>query len=101
MEILVQTPVQTILFFILYGITGVVSLIVALYLLLCPVNAIAPGVTPPVRLRRWTAAFFTVATLTHVWWLLFYIFFEQKVAKHYTFLHFPCILFIYRGLCDV
>ena len=74
METLVQTSIQLILFFVLYGVTGVVPLLAALYLLLCPVNAIAPGVTPPVRLRRWTAAFFGVTTLAHVWWLLFYIF---------------------------
>ena len=71
MEILVQTPVQAILFFILYGITGVVPLIAALYLLLRRGNAFSPGVTPPVRLRRWTAAFFAVSALAHVWWLLF------------------------------
>ena len=74
MEILGQTPVQSILFFTLFGVTGVVPFLAALYLLLCPVNAIAPGVTPPVRLRRWTAAFFAFSALTHVWWLLFYIY---------------------------
>ena len=74
MEILGQTPVQSILFFILYGISGVVPLLAALYLLLRRGNAFAPGVTSPVRLRRWTAAFFGVATLAHVWWLVFYCF---------------------------
>ena len=74
METLVQTPVQSILFFTLFGVTGVVPLLAALYLLLRPVNAIAPGTTPPVRLRRWTAAFFAFSALTHVWWLLFMIF---------------------------
>ena len=69
-----QIPVQQTLFWILYGITGVVPLLAALYLLLRRANAIAPGVTPPVRLRRWTAVFFAVAALAHVWWLLFYIF---------------------------
>jgi AraC-like DNA-binding protein len=64
---------ELILFFILYGITGVVPLIAALYLLLRRANAIAPGVTPPLRLRRWTASFFAVSTLAHVWWILFYI----------------------------
>ena len=72
MEILSQTPIQSILFFTLYGISGVVPLLAALYLLLQRANAIAPGVTPPVRLRRWTAAFFGVTTLAHVWWLAFY-----------------------------
>jgi len=55
MEIVGQTPVQSILFFILYGVTGVVPLIAPLYLLLRRANAIAPGNTPPVRLRRWAA----------------------------------------------
>ena len=66
-------PAETILFFTFYGITGVVPLMAAVYLLLRRSNAIAPGVTPPLRLRRWTAAFFAVVTLAHVWWLLFYI----------------------------
>ena len=74
MNILGLTSIQLILFFILYGITGVVPLIAALYLLLRRGNAFAPDVTPPMRLRRWTAAFFAFASLTHVWWLQFYIF---------------------------
>jgi len=64
---------QAILFFILYGVTGVVSLLAALYLWLYRGNAIASGVTPPVRLRRWAACFFSVSVLDHVWWLLFCI----------------------------
>ena len=36
------------------------------YLLFRRANAIAPDVTPPVRLRRWTAAFFAVLVLNHV-----------------------------------
>ena len=63
-----------ILFFILYGITGVVPLLAAIYLLLRRGNAFAPDVTPPLRLRRWAAAFFAVSALGHVWWYLFYIF---------------------------
>ena len=69
-----ELSTKAMLFFVLYGVTGVVPLLAAIYLLLCPVNAIAPGVTPPERLRRWAAAFFGVATLAHVWWLAFYIF---------------------------
>ena len=74
MEILGQTPVQSILFFILYGISGVVPLLAALYLLLRPYNTFSAGIKPPVRLRRWTAAFFAFTTLSHLWWLLFIIF---------------------------
>ena len=69
-----QLSAETILFYILYGITGVVPLIAALYLLLRRGNAIAPGVTPPVRLRRWAASFFAVLALAHVWWLLLFIY---------------------------
>ena len=74
MEILGQTPVQTILFIVFYTITGVVPLLAALYLLLRRGNAFAPDTMPPLRLRRWTAAFFAVTALAHVWWLLFYIY---------------------------
>ena len=74
MEILGQTPVHSILFFTLYGISGVVPLLAALYLLLRPYNTFSAGIKPPVRLRRWTAAFFAFSALTHVWWLLFIIF---------------------------
>ena len=66
-------PTEILLFFVFYGVTGVVPLMAAIYLLLRRSNAIAPGVTPPLQLRRWTAAFFAVVTLAHVWWLLFYI----------------------------
>ena len=69
-----HTSAELILFFILYGITGAVPLLAAVYLLLRRGNAFAPGVTPPVRLRRWAAAFFTVGFLGHVWWYLFYIY---------------------------
>ena len=86
METLGQTSIQSILFFVLYGVTGVVPLLAALYLLLLPVKAIAPGVTPPVRLRRLTAAFFVVTTLAHVWWLLFYIFSSDPHSVSYLVL---------------
>lgn len=62
------------LFFILYGITGTVPFIAALYLLLRRGNAFASDVTPPVRLHRWAASFFAVAALGHVWWYLFYLY---------------------------
>ena len=74
MEIFEQTQVQLILFFILYGVTGAVPLVAALYLLLRRGNAFAPGVTPPLRLRRWAASFFAFSVLGHVWWLLFCIY---------------------------
>ena len=68
------TSNELILFFILYGITGTVPAIAAIYLLLRRGNAFAPEVTPPVRLRRWAATFFAVSALAHVWWYLFYVY---------------------------
>lgn len=65
---------ELILFFIIYGVTGVIPLIAAVYLLLRRGNAFAPGVEPPVRLRRWAASFFVVSSLGHVWWYLFYLY---------------------------
>jgi AraC-like DNA-binding protein len=86
MEILGQNITQLILFFVLYGVTGVVPLIAAFYLLFRRANAIAPGVSSPVRLRRWTAAFFAVETLAHVWWLLFFIYSNDLSSMAYLLL---------------
>ena len=74
MDILGQTSIQVILFYILYAITGAMPLFAALYLLLRRGNAFAPDTTPPVRLRRWAASFFAVSALGHVWWMLLYIY---------------------------
>ena len=52
-----------------YAGVAVFSLVGCCYLLLRRANAIAPDVTPPVRLRRWTAAFFASMTLSHIWYL--------------------------------
>ena len=78
-----QISTDIILFFILYGVTGVVPLLAALYLLLRRGNAIAPGVTPPVRLHRWAASFFAVLSLAHVWWLLFYLYSRDLQSVSY------------------
>ena len=86
MEMLGLNTTQLILFFVLYGVTGVVPLIAAFYLLFRRANAIAPGVSSPVRLRRWTAAFFAVETLAHVWWLLFFIYSGDLSSMAYLLL---------------
>ena len=45
------------------------ALIACCYLLFRRSNAIAPDVTPPTRLRRWTAAFFATIAMCHIWYL--------------------------------
>ena len=71
MELFEHISAEVILFIILYGISGAVPAIAAIYLLLRRGNAFAPDVTPPMRLRCWAASFFAFSSLTHVWWLLF------------------------------
>lgn len=76
-------PADLIIFFILYGITGVVPIIGAVYLLLRRANAFSPDITPPVRLRRWAASFLLVAAFGHIWWMLFYIFSREMYSVAY------------------
>ena len=56
-------------FYVLYGGVAVLNVIACLYLLFRRSNAIAPDITSPVRLRRWTAAFFAAIALCHLWYL--------------------------------
>ena len=51
----------------LYGGVAVLNVIASLYLLFRRSNAIAPDITSPVRLRRWTAALFAASALSHLW----------------------------------
>ena len=67
-----QEILQDIIFVILYGAVMGLSIAAALYLLLRRVNAIAPGVTPPLRLRLWAAAIMLENVLSHVFWLWYF-----------------------------
>jgi AraC-like DNA-binding protein len=59
------------LFYVMfYGGVMVMAFVACAYLLLRLGNAYAPDVTPPLRLRQWTAAFFALMGLGHVWWVL-------------------------------
>ena len=78
-----HVPTEVILFFILYGITGVVPLVAAVYLLLGRSNVFAPDVTPPVRLRRWAASVFAASAVSHVWWYLFYMYSRDYYSVWY------------------
>ena len=55
-----------------YAVVAAMSMIASCYLLFRRANAIAPDVKPPVRLRRWTAAFFAAIALCHLWYLPMY-----------------------------
>ena len=64
-----QTGTGDILYLILYGAGSMLSLMTCCYLLFRQANAIAPDITSPVRLRRWTAAFFASIALSHIWYM--------------------------------
>ena len=74
-----QAILKDVIFFILYGGVIMLAAVASLYLLLRRGNAIAPEVTSPVRLRRWTAAFLMACVLSHVNWLL-YVYYPSPTA---------------------
>ena len=53
----------------LYAGVTVIAMVSCFYLLFRRANAIAPDITPPIRLRRWTAAFFASIALNHIWYM--------------------------------
>ena len=84
MDIYGQLSPQLILFLLLYGGVTVTGFILCFYLLLRKGNAIVADITPPMRLRRWTAAFFAVTALGHIWWLLFYFLSRDMHSASYV-----------------
>ena len=63
------------LFIMLYAVVTAMAIIACCYMLLRQGNAFAADITPPLRLRRWAAAFFASFALNHVWYMpiLFHI----------------------------
>ena len=57
------------IFVMLYAVVTVLAALGCVYLLFRQGNAFAADVTPPLRLRRWAAAFLAVIALGHVWYL--------------------------------
>ena len=57
------------IFLMFYASVAMLCLNACCYLLFRRSNGIAPDITPPVRLRRWTAAFFAAIALCHLWYL--------------------------------
>ena len=57
------------LYIMLYASVTMLSLMASCYLLFRQGNAFAATITPPARLRRWTAAFFAAFALNHVWYM--------------------------------
>ena len=74
------------LYIMLYAVVTAIAVIACCYLLFRRANAIAPDITPPLRLRRWTAAFFASFALNHLWYMpiLFHISNEDIVMIDLT-----------------
>ena len=71
-----------ILFGMLYAVVAVLSLTACCYLLFRQGNAFARDVTPPVRLRRWTAAYFAAAALCHLWYMpIFFLTSSEDIVR--------------------
>ena len=62
-------PIDVLLLFMLYFAGATTAAIACVYLLVRRGNAFAPDVMTPMRLRRWTAAFFGVLALGHLWYM--------------------------------
>ena len=60
---------EDIFYIMLYAIVTALAMLASCYLLFRQGNAFAKDVTPPIRLRRWTAAFFAVFVVNHVWYM--------------------------------
>ena len=58
-----------ILLLMLYAVGATVSAVACVYLLLRRGNAFTRHISTPKRLRRWTAAFFGIVALGHLWYL--------------------------------
>lgn len=60
---------EDILFILLYTVVTVMATMASIYLLLRRGNAFAADITTPLRLRHWTAAFFGVIAVGHLWYI--------------------------------
>ena len=57
------------LYIMLYAVVTAMSMLASCYLLFRRGNAFATDITPPVRLRRWAAAFLAAYALDHIWYM--------------------------------
>ena len=53
-------------FIMIYSAVTTTALMASCYLLFRRGNAFAPDITPPARLRRWTAVFLALIALNHI-----------------------------------
>ena len=71
------------IFVMLYAVVTVLAALGCVYLLFRRGNAFAADVTPPLRLRRWTAAFFGIIAVGHVWYLPAMVFSSSETFERW------------------
>ena len=72
------------IFGMLYAVGTVLAALGCVYLLFRRGNAFAADVTPPLRLRRWAAAFLAVIALGHVWYWPAMAFSSSEAVERWT-----------------
>ena len=72
------------IFVMLYAVVTVLAALGCVYLLFRRGNAFAADVTPPLRLRRWAAAFLAVIALGHVWYWPAMAFSSSEAVERWT-----------------
>ena len=81
-----QQSIQDSLFLMFYGAIAILALVSGLFLWLRRSNVFAPDINPPIALRRWTAAFFIMASLSHVWWYVLGVYWltDDRLVRNIT-----------------
>ena len=72
------------IFVMLYAVVTVLAALGCVYLLFRRGNAFAADVTPPLRLRRWAAAFLAVIALGHLWYWPTMAFSSSEAVERWT-----------------
>ena len=72
------------IYVMLYAVVTVLAALGCIYLLFRRGNAFAADVTPPLRLRRWAAAFLAVIALGHVWYLPGTMMADDEAVERWT-----------------
>ena len=64
-----EITIEIMLLLMLYAVGATMAAVACLYLVFRRGNAFSPRVKTPKRLRQWTAAFFCILALGHVWYM--------------------------------
>jgi AraC-like DNA-binding protein len=91
-----QQSIQDTLFLLFYGGITILALVAGIYLWLRRSNALAPDVTAPKALRLWTAAFFLMVALSHVWWYVLGVYWltDDRIVRNMVAVTLDHITFV-------